>query len=197
MIGIYKITNPKGRVYVGQSIEIHNRKYKYQTACCKNQTKIYRSIKKYGWSSHKFEVIELCAKEELNEKEYFYINYYNSFKNGLNCTVGGGQFNLSAEHKEKIAKSLRGRKRLFCTVYKMKLARLKNPYKMPDSEKENLRLQRNPKFIYSNRKVVLDTQTGVFYDSAKCVSKLYGFNYNTFHGRLGGHKINNTQFIYA
>lgn len=197
MIGIYKITNPKGKVYIGQSIEIQNRKYKYQTACCKNQTKIYNSIKKYGWGSHVFEVIDECIISELNEKEYYYIKLYDSFKNGLNSTVGGDSFLLSQEHKDKIANSLRGRKRLFCTVYKSKTTKKLNNLPISESTRDFFRLLRNPNFLYAQNKIVIDKNTGVFYNSLKEVSNLYSINYNTLKGRLNGSKVNNTQFIYA
>ena len=197
MIGIYKITNPKGKVYIGQSIEIQNRKYKYQTACCKSQTKIYNSIKKYGWINHSFEVLIECNVSELNEKEIYYIGFYDSFKNGLNSTIGGNSSLLSEEHKAKIANSLIGRKRLFCTIYKMKIGRLKNPFTMTDEGKLKLSLLRNHNFLYANNKVVLDVNTGVFYDSLKEVSNLYNLTYNNIKGRLNGSRVKNTQFIYA
>jgi hypothetical protein len=46
MIGIYKITNPKGKVYVGQSIDINHRlgKYKRLNGNVSNQKKIYNSL---------------------------------------------------------------------------------------------------------------------------------------------------------
>ena len=47
MIGIYKITNPKEKVYIGQSIDIEKRwKRYYYTLNCKSQTALYRSLKK-------------------------------------------------------------------------------------------------------------------------------------------------------
>lgn len=197
VIGIYKITNPKGKVYVGQSIDIKNRKYKYQTACCKSQTKIYNSIKKYGWINYSFEILVECNVSELNEKEIYYIDFYNSFKNGLNSTVGGNSSLLSQEHKAKISNSLKGKSRLFCTLYKVKMTKKLNPVKMSDDNKKRLSDLRNPNFLYSNNKPVIDLINGIFYDSLKEVSNLYNINYNTLKGRLNGSKINNTNFIYA
>ena len=46
-------------------------------------------------------------------------------------------------------------------------------------------------------KIVLDTQTGVFYNSAREAAMAKGINSNTLHGRLNGSKINNTSLIYA
>jgi hypothetical protein len=46
-------------------------------------------------------------------------------------------------------------------------------------------------------KIVLDTQTGIFYNSAREAAKAINVNSNTLHGRLNGHKKNNTSLIYA
>ena len=46
-------------------------------------------------------------------------------------------------------------------------------------------------------KPVLDTQTGIFYNSAKEASKLLGINKNTLYGYLLGHNPNKTSLIYA
>jgi hypothetical protein len=43
-IGIYKITSPTNKVYIGQSIKINERKRKYKKLDCKNQPKIYNSL---------------------------------------------------------------------------------------------------------------------------------------------------------
>lgn len=85
MIGIYKITSPSSRIYIGQSIDIFNRFKSYKQAKCKEQPKIYKSILKYGWESHLFEVELECSVDELNEKERFYQEKYNSVEKGLNC----------------------------------------------------------------------------------------------------------------
>jgi hypothetical protein len=46
-------------------------------------------------------------------------------------------------------------------------------------------------------KVVLDTATGIFYDSAKELSRIAKINYGTLKNKLNGHDNNNTSFIYA
>lgn len=109
-IGIYKITNPKGKVYVGQSRNLIKRKNGYKNLRCKNQTKLYNSLKKYGWENHIFEIIEECPLKLLNKKEIYYINEYNSIEEGLNLRGGGvGGGSLSQETKDKISKALKGR----------------------------------------------------------------------------------------
>jgi len=84
MIGIYKITNPEGKVYIGQSVDIEHRlkRYKY---CKRGQRKLYESISYYGYENHKKEILIICDVNDLNEKELFYQKKYNSVENGLNC----------------------------------------------------------------------------------------------------------------
>ena len=64
MIGIYKITSPSGKVYIGQSRNIKNRKWRYKRLDCKSQVKLYSSFKKYGFDKHKFEIIQILLKTD-------------------------------------------------------------------------------------------------------------------------------------
>lgn len=124
IIGIYKIISPSGKIYIGQSVDIKKRwtAYKYYDRdyeCYKNRNKdslILKSLKKYGYDNHVFEIIEECNLEELNYKEIYYIEKYKSCiikyrdKNGLNLHIGGNtppvrNRKLTYEEREKISKS--------------------------------------------------------------------------------------------
>jgi len=87
MVGIYKITNPKGKVYIGQSRDLEKRKLQYSKYLKKycRQLKLVNSINKYGWELHIFEIIEYCDFDLLNIKERHWQEFYNSIDNGLNC----------------------------------------------------------------------------------------------------------------
>ena len=91
MIGIYKITNNiNNKCYIGQSVHIERRFYEHQH---ENywflDRKIYQAFKKYGLENFSFEVIEECNENELDEKEKYWIEYYDSYANGYNMTIGG------------------------------------------------------------------------------------------------------------
>ena len=45
--GIYKITSPTGKIYVGLSVNTHKRWSKYKRLECINQRKLYNSFKKH------------------------------------------------------------------------------------------------------------------------------------------------------
>ena len=91
MIGIYKITNKiNNKCYIGQSKDIEARWQKhlsvYKTA---PEWNLYKAFKKYGLESFSFEIIEECEPNKLNEREIYWISYYDSFNNGYNMTLGG------------------------------------------------------------------------------------------------------------
>jgi|688.fasta_scaffold204657_4 group I intron endonuclease len=125
MIGIYKITSPTNKIYIGQSIDIENRFTKYKCLDCKNQIRLYNSLKKYGFNNHRFEIILECNINELNDKERYYQDLYLAIeKNGLNCKLTKSNDKsglLSEETKIKIGLSNKGR-----IVSDKQKARLKN-----------------------------------------------------------------------
>ena len=80
--GIYKITNPKGAVYIGQSKNVNERLARYKKLqCCKNQHLLYRSFLKYGINNHTFEVLVIgeyskdIIKGYFIKQSKFYVNY--------------------------------------------------------------------------------------------------------------------------
>jgi group I intron endonuclease len=91
MVGIYKITNPNGRIYIGQTTNHIVRWNKYKKYQCKDQPSIYNSLIKYGWESHTFEMIEECDFNILDEKEIYWGKYYDVLSNKhLNNRLGRG-----------------------------------------------------------------------------------------------------------
>ena len=110
-IGIYKITSPTGKVYVGQSIDIPRRFREYINLKCSQQPKLYNSLKKYGPQNHLFEILEICPLNKLDTKEIFYKLQFNTISRGLNCELydskGGPR---SEEVKLKISNSKKGTK---------------------------------------------------------------------------------------
>lgn len=101
MVGIYKITNTiNNKCYIGQSRDIKTRWAKHLSSYKSSpEWKLYRAFKKYGIEAFKFEVIEQCQIEELNDKEVFWIEYYDSFNTGYNMTLGGEACNGTNDKK--------------------------------------------------------------------------------------------------
>ena len=71
--GIYKITSPTNKIYIGQSVDILKRIEHYRNCRCEAQRLLYRSIKKHGWDKHKLEILCQCDKTDLNQLEVYYI----------------------------------------------------------------------------------------------------------------------------
>ena len=118
MIGIYKITNPKGKVYIGQSIDVNKRVKDYNNPqAYQTGKKILNSILKYGIENHEIDIIEECNRENLNDREVFWIKEYNSVKEGLNIEEGGYYSNRSQEVKDKISKNRKGKNTRKITQY--------------------------------------------------------------------------------
>jgi len=53
---IYKIINPKGRIYIGKTNNFKKRLGDYRNVNCSNQKLVYKSLKKYGFQNHKIEI---------------------------------------------------------------------------------------------------------------------------------------------
>ena len=111
-IGIYKIVNPSNKVYIGKSSNIEKRFDNYRVINCKNQYKLYNSLKKYGWENHTFEIIEECEIEYLNCRERYWQDFYDVLNGGLNLLLqecNDLQQVVSEETKQKISNTLKGR----------------------------------------------------------------------------------------
>lgn len=123
MIGIYKITSPSKRVYIGQSIDIEKRFSHYKRLRCKSQIKLYNSLKKHGTEKHKFEILCQCEISELNEKERYYQELFSAIGlKGLNCSLvktnqKSGLMNEESKRKMSIAQT--GKKLSIYTRLKM------------------------------------------------------------------------------
>lgn len=97
--GIYKITNRvNGKIYIGQSRNIHARWIGHKTAATNPNSKkdsvLYNAMRKYGIENFEIEVIEECLPEQLDDREIFYIKEYKSCikdnrEIGYNMNFGG------------------------------------------------------------------------------------------------------------
>ena len=93
---IYKITNKlNGKVYIGQTIKsLEERFQKHCWGTSENDRyhlnmAIKRAIKKYGKENFTINLIEEVETDKLDEREVYWISFYDSYNKGYNCTLGG------------------------------------------------------------------------------------------------------------
>jgi group I intron endonuclease len=132
--GIYKITSPTNKIYIGQAVNLNRRLKVYQSlnTVLQTQPKIFSSIQKYGSNNHQFEILELCDVNALDFLEQYHKQLHINllgWEMSLFCKVndlGSGPRSEdtiqkmkdshigkchSTETKEKISKSLKGQKK--------------------------------------------------------------------------------------
>ena len=115
MVGIYKITNPKGQAYIGLSKNIEKRFQSHKKLQFKGNVKLRESLVEHGGDSHLFEVIEEVnistlgrsqANNLLQIRERYWINHFKTFGGGLNANRGGsGCGSHTAESKRLIGEA--------------------------------------------------------------------------------------------
>lgn len=95
MVGyIYKITNKlNDKTYIGKTTKTVQERWKEHLRDCRKERcenrPLYRAIKKYGIDAFTVETLEEVDLENLSEREFYWILYFNTYSNGYNATTGG------------------------------------------------------------------------------------------------------------
>lgn len=91
---IYKITNLlNNQCYIGQTVRPYKDRWaehkrdRFKEPYC--NWPLYRMLNKVGLDNISWEVIEEIPNEQLNDREQYWIIFYDSKNNGYNCTYGG------------------------------------------------------------------------------------------------------------
>ena len=92
------------KVYIGQTNQT-------LTARCKNgegyidSPKFYNAIQKYGWNNFEHIILEkdIVSVDEADEKERYWIKYYNSIEDGYNISEGGGKHPRGKEFAKRVS----------------------------------------------------------------------------------------------
>lgn len=91
--GIYKITNQTNNMcYIGQSVDIAKR-WKDHAKCglgidTPASNKLYKAMQEDGLHNFSWELLQACDRDELDEREKYYIELYQSKEYGYNSTAG-------------------------------------------------------------------------------------------------------------
>lgn len=158
MICIYKIVNPDGKVYIGQTKDFDKRLEDHKSRKNKKAKRLNESIFLHGLRQHEIYMIEECEVEDLNCRERYWQEYYNVLgENGLNSSLtkcGELKGELIEFVKQIMSKRQKGEKNSFYgknhteeAKEKIRLANLgENNHnygrKLTDEEKDNIRKHR-------------------------------------------------------
>lgn len=177
MTGIYAIKNMvNGMMYIGQSICVNKRIINHKSDLMHNRfhnDHLQKSYNKYGIDNFIFGVIEICNKEQLNERERYWISFFNSNKRNVGYNVeDGGSRNksISKETRDKISKTLKGFKISEETRKKLSIA-LRGMVKSEEWRK-NIRKSRIGKTHSEEAKKNMSlAKIGKFYPNRCCFKK--------------------------
>jgi group I intron endonuclease len=223
IVGIYKITNPKGAVYIGESKDIYKRWKTYKRLYCEDQPKLYNSFVKYGVENHTFEIIKECKAEEIPYYERHYQEYYNVLDRELGLNL---KYRSTNEKKELPSEETR-KKMSDIRLEKFKNGEIKSWNKgrtgvysedkikemtrnlhtkevrkkiadkkrgVKHSEDHKSKIKKSCKGI--NSKKVINTETGETYNGLTEMCEILNISYNTMKPKLNGARKNNTPFRY-
>lgn len=158
---IYLITNiVNDKKYVGQTRQQLNKRWLAHITESKvySDRPLYRAINKYGLDNFKIRILEECNADLLNEREVWWIDFYNSYHGGYNATTGGEYFEHTEETKQKISETMSDVYR--SDKWKQSISvGLKN--KLERGEKWGMFLQKNVGGTHAKRKIQgTNTKTG-------------------------------------
>jgi len=204
--GIYYIKNLKNnKVYIGASTDIRQRinghLYDLRKGIHGNSY-LQEDWDKYCFHDFKFEIIEICKKEDLNIIEHFHVCKMNALSKeyGYNIkpTSDNNKFPLAEETKIKMSNSNKGRKATIEVINKIKI------YSNSEIGKLNfLKAREKLKYVDYNivnmpkRKKVIDITTGEIYDSLILAAKAIGIPKERLSKYLTGKRNNKTNLKYT
>lgn len=87
--------NVNDKVYIGQTTYTIEKRFAFHVYAAyretpkTNNSHFHNAIRKYGKEAFWFEEIEECEDDKLDEREIYWIQQYDSFRNGYNSTIGG------------------------------------------------------------------------------------------------------------
>lgn len=167
-ITIYKAKNKtNGKIYIGQTITSLPRRKSVHIAVALNNNKeipFHQAIRKYGKDNFDWEILTTTnTQQEADRLETYYINLFNSYDKGYNCTHGGASgFCYSKETKRKMAEARIGK---YCgkdspsyglkrsTETKLKIAEsLKGKKRKPFTEEHKQKIAESQRKVWSKRK---------------------------------------------
>lgn len=192
---IYKATNiQNGKIYIGQTTKtLEERKKTHKRDSERLDTYFYRAIRKYGWDSFKWEILQdnISSKEELDILEQYYIKLYNCFDNpavGYNTQSGGHSFKVTQEECKKRSERMMGEKN---PMYGKPGTWLNKKFSEEHKKHISEALQEKPRPATSGEKnpsakKVINLTTGEVFNYMELACKKYNISHNSLTNHLMG-----------
>lgn len=150
---IYLITNTvNDKKYVGQTRQQLNKRWLAHITESRiySDRPLYRAINKYGLDNFKIRILEECNVNVLNEREIWWIDFLDSYRNGYNATTGGEYFEHTEDTKKRISETMGNVSRSDEWKDSISIG-LKN--KLERGEKWGMFLQKNVGGAHAKRKI--------------------------------------------
>lgn len=175
---IYKVTSKiNGKIYIGKTESSIEERWKSHLRASFNENHkdynlaFHRAIRKYGEDNFTIEQIDTGIGAILKEKEQSWIAFYDSHKNGYNCTFGGdGQCKYNYQEIVDFYKENNGNLKLTCQHFKIYDQVVYSALKAFNINSRNFLRKRNKKY---NKKILLVEENLLFNTMAE-IDKYFG-----------------------
>ena len=94
--GVYMITNPLGKSYIGASVDVRTRLLSHKREAGKT-SKLSKSIAEHGFYNHKFEILQICNREDL-----YFIESELILKNNAEFIGLNGEYTVTKKEQPKV-----------------------------------------------------------------------------------------------
>lgn len=107
---VYRYTNKEnGKTYIGRTVDLYVRKRQHENPTGNDTSHQYNSefhtdLRELGTDKFEFEILEICSPEELNDREEYWIEQYQSNKGGYNILRGRSGGWVEGKHVKQIDK---------------------------------------------------------------------------------------------
>lgn len=138
LIGVYRIYFiATGKSYIGRSLNINKRIRQHFAGYHTETSYLDAAIQKHGNDAFSWEILELCSEDVLDDRECHWISTFNCIRpNGYNLKTGGISGKHTKMSRQKLSKSLTGRK--LSKEHRDKIAKYQTGRKKPFESRRKL-----------------------------------------------------------
>ena len=163
---VYRLTNTvTGKFYIGSTLNFKARmKYHHYSHDRNPNRELGGDIEKYGWDAFTAEILEVCTRENVRERERFYIESLNAVEVGYNLVKATTYSDLMKDLCCKMWKDPSYRQYMSEESSKRQKRRLQNPEYLKEKSEQLKRYTdtlKKPVGMYSKSGELLHTFSGI------------------------------------